>query len=236
MSDLPQTSTGKIARLPPRLREEVNRRIHFGESGPQILDWLNALPEVKAVLDTHFAGEAISPQNLSNWRGGQYQRWEREEKQLQRTRARAEYSLQLAKASGGNLAEGALAQLTGEVLEMVEEIADLREAGQKINPDLIQAVNKSLVAARAKELETQALALKERQANQSERLLALKEDEFELKYVAKFIDHAANQRAHDIATGGGSKEVKMEQLRELLFGRKPEGSAGTPARNGEAAA
>lgn len=225
MSELPQTSTGKIARLPPRLREEVNRRIHFGESGPRILDWLNALPEVKAVLDTYFAGEDISPQNLSNWRGGQYQRWEGEQKKIERTRARAEYSLQLAKASGGNLAEGALAQLTGEVLEMVEEIADLREAGQEISPKLIQAVNKSLVAARAKELETQALALQERKAAQQDRALDLDEAKYELRYLADFVEHANNKKAHDIATGGGSKEVKMEQLRELLFGRKPEAVA-----------
>ena len=225
MSDLPETSNGKIARLPARIREAVCRRMHEGETGPQILAWLNATPEVQAVMATHFEGQPINAQNLSAWRNGQFRKWEGEQKQIARTQARAAYSLELAKASGGNLAEGALAQLTGEVLEMVEEIAELRESGQEIDPDFIQAVNKSLVAARAKELETQALALKERQAAQKDKEIALKQDEFELRYVAKFMEHAGDKRAHEIATGTGTKEVKMEQLRELLFGRKPEAAA-----------
>lgn len=222
MSDSPNTATGKIGRLPARLREEVNRRLHDGATGPELCEWLNALPEVQAVLAKQFGGEPVNEQNVSAWRKGGFQRWRDEQRHIERTRQRAEYSLELAKASGGNLAEGALAQLTGEVLEMVEDIAELRAAGEEIDPKFIQAVNKSLVAARAKELETQALALKHKQAEQRDVELALKQDEFELRYVAKFIEHAGDKRAHEIATGSGPKEIKMEQLRMLLFGRRPE--------------
>lgn len=225
MSDLPNTSKGKIGRLPAKTRETVNRHLDDGLPASKILAWLNGEPAVQEIMRAQFDGEPVNEQNLSNWRGGGFQKWLAEQKHIRRTQARAEYAAQLAKASGGNLAEGALAQLTGEIMEMVEEIADLREAGQEIDPKLLDAVNRSLVASRAKELETQSLALNQRKAEQKDAELALKEQEFELKYVAKFLEHASDKRAHDIATGSGTKEVKMDQLRELLFGKKPEAVA-----------
>lgn len=225
-------AVGKIAQLPAKVREALNRRLHDGQPASVILPWLNALPEVIEILKDRFDAEPVSEQNLSLWRNGGFAKWVKEQEQIVRTRERALYSLELAKASGGNLAQGALDQLTGEVFEMVEELAQLREAGQEINPKFIQAVNKSLVAARAKELETQELALRHKIAAQKDRALELAEAQFELRYVAAFIEHAGNKRAHDIATGTAPKEVKMEQLRLLLFGTKPAApsEAGTPAR------
>src|SRR5438094_278684 len=45
------TRTGKIARLPHTIREQLNRRLQDGELGKPILQWLNSLPEVKALFD-----------------------------------------------------------------------------------------------------------------------------------------------------------------------------------------
>jgi hypothetical protein len=66
---------GKIARLPRSVREELNERLERSEESPQLLDWLNALPEVKKVLKSDFAGAPISKQNLSEWRQGGFQEW-----------------------------------------------------------------------------------------------------------------------------------------------------------------
>ena len=44
------TGRGKIARLPVELREELNRRIRNGEPGTGLIEWLNGLPEMQAVL------------------------------------------------------------------------------------------------------------------------------------------------------------------------------------------
>lgn len=235
MSDLPNTHNGKIGGLPARIREELCRRMFDGVRAPTLLPWLNGLPEAQKVCRDQFDGEPINDQNLSNWRRGGYAKWLDQQNAIRRTRERAAHSRALAEASGGNLSEGVLAQLTGELMEMVEEFALLREAGAQtesdgepgdgFDPKMLAAVSKALVSIRAKELETQALALKEKQVAQKDAELALREQEFELKYVAKFIEHAGDKRAHDIATGSGTKEVKMEQLRELLFGRKPEAAA-----------
>jgi len=225
MPDLPTTPKGKIARLPARLREEVCRRLHDMQPASVLLAWLNAEAETQRVMREQFAAEPVSEQNLSAWRQGGFQLWLREQRHIQRTLARADYARKLAEASGGNLAEGALAQLTGEVLEMVEEIAELREAGQEIDPKLLDAVNKSLVAARAKELETRQVDLKTRLADQKDRALDLDEARFELRYCEQFEDHAKNAEALRIATSDTPHQLKMEQLRLALFGRKPEAAA-----------
>ena len=69
------TRTGKIARLPAAVRQQLNLRLDDGQEGPPILDWLNALPEVQALLQEKFGGAPISPQNLSQWRQGGFQDW-----------------------------------------------------------------------------------------------------------------------------------------------------------------
>jgi hypothetical protein len=213
---------GKIAQLPAKTREALNRRLHDGQPASVILPWLNALPEVQEILKDRFEAEPVSEQNLSLWRNGGFTKWVKEQEQILRTRERALYSVELAKASGGNLAQGALDQLTGEIFEMVEELAQLRESGQEINPKVIQAVNKSLVAARAKELETQDLALRHKLAEQKDRSLDLAEAQYQLRFVAAFEEHAKNAEAIRLATDSTlPKEIKTEQLRLLLFGPAP---------------
>jgi hypothetical protein len=66
---------GKIAHLPRAIREEVNRRLEAHQSGPKIVNWLNAEPAVKEVLDREFGGKPISRQNLSQWRRDGFQEW-----------------------------------------------------------------------------------------------------------------------------------------------------------------
>jgi uncharacterized protein YukE len=69
------TRNGKIARLPCFVRDELNERLKHSEESPQLLAWLNALPEVKKVIRDNFAGAPISKQNLSEWRQGGFQEW-----------------------------------------------------------------------------------------------------------------------------------------------------------------
>jgi hypothetical protein len=61
---------GKIARLPTALRIELNQRLAANEDGAALLEWLNASPDVQAVLARDFAGEPITKQNLYEWRQG----------------------------------------------------------------------------------------------------------------------------------------------------------------------
>ncbi len=66
---------GKIARLPRSVRHELNERLERSEQSPQLLDWLNALPEARKIVQNDFAGVPISKQNLSEWRQGGFEEW-----------------------------------------------------------------------------------------------------------------------------------------------------------------
>ncbi len=74
---------GKIARLPSRIREELNLRLDNGDPGPELLAWLNGLPEVQAILARQFGGRPIRQQNLSEWRLGGWQDWMQEQAALE---------------------------------------------------------------------------------------------------------------------------------------------------------
>jgi hypothetical protein len=66
---------GKIALLPHSIREQINHGLHDARPAAEILDWLNALPEVRSVLDAQFCGQPVSEMNLSRWRNGGFQEW-----------------------------------------------------------------------------------------------------------------------------------------------------------------
>jgi hypothetical protein len=65
----------KIARLPHSLREALNERLRDGFPATEILPWLNALPEVRETVESHFGGSPITEDNLSHWRRGGYAGW-----------------------------------------------------------------------------------------------------------------------------------------------------------------
>jgi len=66
---------GKIGRLPKAIQDQVNRRLENGEKARTLVAWLNAQPEVSAVLAAEFAGKPIREQNLSEWRQHGHQKW-----------------------------------------------------------------------------------------------------------------------------------------------------------------
>ena len=66
---------GKIARLPQKIRDQINEKLHEGVHGVTILLWLNELPVVQAIMAECFGGQAIGPQNLTNWNQGGYLDW-----------------------------------------------------------------------------------------------------------------------------------------------------------------
>jgi len=69
------TRTGKIARLPREIRNQLNRRLRDGEPGCKLVEWLNSLPEVQAALQRDFKGRPVTEGNLSEWRKGGYCEW-----------------------------------------------------------------------------------------------------------------------------------------------------------------
>ena len=69
------TRTGKIARLPLEVRDQLNHRLRDGEPGKNLVLWLNSLPCVQAVVAAEFGGRPVRAQNLSEWKQGGYRDW-----------------------------------------------------------------------------------------------------------------------------------------------------------------
>jgi hypothetical protein len=57
-----KTGSGKIANLPSEIRDELNYRLNDGEPGNELVEWLNAKPEVIKVITERFDGRPISEQ------------------------------------------------------------------------------------------------------------------------------------------------------------------------------
>ena len=99
------TRHGKIARLPHSIREQINRRLQNSDEGREIVEWLNALPEVRAVVEAEFGGQPVSEMNLSNWRLGGYGDWEAQQEALAAVRRFGADAAEINQAAGGQLAD-----------------------------------------------------------------------------------------------------------------------------------
>ena len=97
------TRKGKIARLPREVREQLNRRLQDGEPGTKLVDWLNSLPEVQAVLSSEFDGRPIREQNLSEWKQGGYRDWQLQQEAIELVRGMDADSDELSQASKARL-------------------------------------------------------------------------------------------------------------------------------------
>ena len=91
---------GKIARLPRRIREQLNRRLDDGEQGAPLVEWLNRLPEVNLVLQRDFNSRPINEQNLSEWRQGGFLEWQKHQESCDWVRTLASDAEQLVEHSG----------------------------------------------------------------------------------------------------------------------------------------
>ena len=95
-----KTRIGKISHLPKLIRDQLNHRLENGKQAPELLRWLNSLPETKELVATKFDSHPISPQNLTEWRQGGYQDWLRHQEREQRIKRLAEEGTDLKDIEG----------------------------------------------------------------------------------------------------------------------------------------
>jgi hypothetical protein len=116
------TRHGKIARLPRSVREELNQRLADGEPGRHLLTWLNALPAVRTVLAAYFDGRPITGTNLTMWKQGGFDDWQRREDAREWMGLVMEDSDDLTVASGtARLADRVAVTLLMELARLLRE-------------------------------------------------------------------------------------------------------------------
>lgn len=215
------TRTGKIARLPLRIREELNQRLRDNQSGQEILPWVNGLQETKEILDRHFYGNAISDANLSEWRSGGFAEWLDDQTQVHKIERLSELSFRIAKAAGGDLSEGLLAIAAGKLQEALEAGTEMTvdDEGEPVmtGPALDKLV-KAITDIRGMELDKQKLTLKREEVSQKGQALALETKKFQRTTAELFIKWVADEEAKNIATSDMSNDNKLEALGQHLFG------------------
>jgi hypothetical protein len=152
-----RSRTGKIARLPRAIREQLNGRLCDGEQGKRLLKWLNKLPEVQEVMDAEFDGQLITESNLSHWREGGYKDWEK-------AQAMKEAVLTFVDEIRG-LQEATQEQLTNLMAfhmaaQMMLELKQLESVAQGAEKERLRGeLLKNVVALRRGDLELERLRL-----------------------------------------------------------------------------
>ena len=188
---------GKVARLPAKLREQINQMLYDGKSGPQVIAFLrqNKFSE-------------ITEQNLSEWRKGGYQDWQKDEKQMDRIRERAELSMRMAQAAGGSLAQSIVCRIAGDIDEKLDGLAD--EDLVKLRPVL-----DSILTA-------EKLKLDQMKLKQKDEEIVISRQRFERDSAALFLKWYENEQVRKIVSGKGEPEVKMDKLIKVIWGERPE--------------
>lgn len=208
------TRNGKIARLPREIRDALNRRMHDGEQGGSLLVWLNALPQVQAVLARGFSGATISKQNLSEWRAGGFAEWQTRQETLTQARELVADARELSEATDGRLTDhlatvlaaryaAALAGWDGEVTE---------EFRRKLRT--LRGLCQDIVELRRGDHSGARLGL-ERERLERER------EKTEEEVLAQFERWAENPAVRDwIAKDWNSSEERARRIREI-YGQPP---------------
>ena len=216
MSELENSKRGKIARLPARIREEVCRRIHDGESGKKILPWLNSLPETKQLLEEDFEGVRVNDMNLTNWRHTGYAQWLTRRHNVERTKELAKYAADQARASGGSIAEGGVAIAAGKLLELLETVDE--KTGQELPVDQIIEVTQALASVRTADQNDVRLAQNDKRLAQKDEELRLARERFKRDTCELFLKWHADKSAMEVANSDRNNADKIEKLGQLMFG------------------
>jgi hypothetical protein len=200
-----RTRKGKIGQLSFAVREELNQRIRDGQLAPKILPWLNALPEVKALLAEKYGGKPISDGNLSEWRAGGFAEWAADQEQVSRLGRLSELALRLGKACAGGIHNAAAAIQGGQIMEALEKfdssaVEELLKADPKNYVTLLKALT-------------------------DQGKLQLDREKFHRETAELFLKFHEDQRAVEIAESKAAKTVKMDRLVQLMFGDRPDASA-----------
>jgi hypothetical protein len=124
--------TGKIARLPDPIRQELNHRLDNGALGRDLVAWLNALPEVQRVLAERFSGHPITDDNISQWRHGGFQDWLRQDERRVRLHELNSQYYQLDPALRARRLNAAMEErLALELTEELERLSTMKDPDER---------------------------------------------------------------------------------------------------------
>ena len=160
------TRNGKIARLPLSVRSELNQRLSDGESGKDLVVWLNGLPAVRQVMETQFGGRPVTEQNLSEWKQGGYEDWLRHQEAMEFARTTREQAQELTEESGSTpLTDVCSASVSVLLVKLIRQSEQSPETTPATTQELLGLIREWSAVRKG---DHQAARLKMRQADWEE--------------------------------------------------------------------
>ncbi len=208
------TRTGKIARLPREIREQLNRRLAEGEFGSKLVEWLNGLSQVKNALAAGFNGREINEQNLSEWKQGGFRDWEARQETVWQARELAADAGEISAAAEGSLADHLAMTLVARYAGLMSGWDG--EANDEFRRKLraLRSLSQDIVELRRGDHSAAQLKLEQDQ-------LAEKQEWSEEELVTRFLRWAKNSKVREqICEKCLSPEEKERRLRQV-FGLEP---------------
>lgn len=215
--------TGKIACLPRTVREELNQRLHDGQTGVQILPWLNEAAKTHLATNPRWGADTtINDNALSNWRNGGYVDWCRDLAKLDVIERKVDLAARIASISGGDIFSASGQVAAGDLLELFD--SDGTVTGGADDGAEVQGPDKiGLALAVAKLLDASA---KKQAAGIMAEKLGLSRSKLKLewqKFAGTFVNWYDDKRARDIMDKSGSSRAEKIAALADLFGEMPDG-------------
>lgn len=194
MSEINNTATGKVGRLPFELRQVINYMMRDGATASE----MNAFLVSKKVKDAPFNGT-----NFTNWRKGGHQKWLKEQARYECIRERSE-------AIRRELAAGGFDTLDAAALEIAEKLTDA-----EIDPAKAAMAVSALKAAVNG---SDRVRVAEKRASLAEQSLNLQQKKFQRDTCELFLKWHEDKQATEIAASTGiNASEKLEMLGKLMF-------------------
>jgi hypothetical protein len=207
------TRTGKIARLPRQIRDQLNRRLQNGAPAKRLVAWLNSLPEVRAVLKAEFGSRSVSEQNLSEWKLGGYPDWQLQQEAIELVRHMDADSNELNQASKLRLTD-LLAQRLAARYAVATKLLTQSDTGGEIDLKLLRELCGDIVALRKGDHSAERLEVeRERLEFEREQLRELREEEF---------SEWARDHRDEVCRGYKTPEERIARVRRIIFGGEAE--------------
>ena len=208
------TRTGKIARLPRTVREELNRRLQEGEPGVRLVEWLNGLPDTQRVLADGFGGRGINEQNLSDWKAGGYCEWVARQEMLSQARELAADAGELNAATEGRMTDHLSTVLTARYAAAVAGLNEeaTEESSRKLR--LLRDLSRDIVELRRGDHSSARL-------NMELERLEREREKTEEEVVAHFKRWIKNPQVHDLVCENHLSPEERERRMRASFGLAP---------------
>jgi len=199
----------------------LNRRLENDEKGKKLVQWLNGLPEVQAMLAAEFEGQPINAPNLSHWtQGGGYRDWRAHNEALAKVDRVVEDAGQIQGAKTGLLGDRLSAWVMSRLILAADTLG--AEGAEEKDWKLLRELSHDVAELRKGDRGLRWVCLEEEKfaAERKERERKLEEERLagEQKLEELFLKWASNPDIKEaMCRGFKTHAEKLALFREVMF-------------------